>query len=35
MAALRAMASQTAGVIGVDPDGFGELVAEEAFIDAA
>jgi LmbE family N-acetylglucosaminyl deacetylase len=35
VAALRAMASQTAGVIGVDPDGFGELVAEEAFIDAA
>jgi LmbE family N-acetylglucosaminyl deacetylase len=35
VAALRAMASQTAGVIGDDPDGFGELVAEEAFVDAA
>jgi LmbE family N-acetylglucosaminyl deacetylase len=35
VAALRAMASQTAGVIGIDPDAFGELVAEEAFIDAA
>jgi LmbE family N-acetylglucosaminyl deacetylase len=35
VAALRAMASQTAGVIGDDPDAFGELVAEEAFVDAA
>jgi LmbE family N-acetylglucosaminyl deacetylase len=35
VAALRAMATQTAGVIGTDPDAFAELVAEEAFVHAA
>jgi LmbE family N-acetylglucosaminyl deacetylase len=34
VAALRAMATQTAAVIGTDPDAFAELVAEEGFVDA-
>jgi LmbE family N-acetylglucosaminyl deacetylase len=35
VAALRAMATQTAAVVAADPSGFAEVVAEEAFVDAA